>query len=265
MATSTQLREWWKTYRCSPDKMVRVAFPGPDRMWNLLVAAEAAQAFEVFAEVMATTGYLFRESAGGTYNCRKIAGTDQWSLHSYGIAIDLNPSKNPYGKPLRHDFPQEFLDGVDSIITSTGQRAFKWGGRWNTPDAMHFEIDVPPAALADGVTWSGQQPQEEGMLPLKLGDGTGDRAHKIEDVRYLQERLNQAGANLELDGIYGPATAAAVAKYTMPTGNPAGQRGEWFGGRQAANLDRLLSGGGLTPAQVKAIISDTQVVAHLEP
>src|SRR5690606_6656530 len=82
MATSTQLREWWKNYRCSPDKMVRVAFPGPDRMWNLLVAAEAAQAFEVFAEVMAATGYLFRESAGGTYNCRKISGTDQWSLHS---------------------------------------------------------------------------------------------------------------------------------------------------------------------------------------
>ena len=159
MATSAQLREWWKNYRCSPDKMVRVAFPGPDRMWNLLVAAEAAQAFEVFAEVMAATGYLFRESAGGTYNCRKISGTDQWSLHAYGIAIDLNPSKNPYGKPLRYDYPQEFLDGVASIVTSTGVPAFKWGGLWNTPDAMHFEIDVAPTTLSGGVTW----PREDDM------------------------------------------------------------------------------------------------------
>lgn len=165
MATSTQLRAWWSAYRCTTSQMVRVPFPGDGRVWNLLVAKEAAPTLRAFAEVMVSTGYLFRESAGGTYNCRKIAGTDSWSLHSYGIAVDLNPSKNPYGKPLRHDFPPEFLAGVDSIVTSTGTRAFKWGGLWNTPDAMHFEIDVSPSALAGGVTWN--KPSEEDHMITK--------------------------------------------------------------------------------------------------
>ena len=30
------------------------------------------------------------------FNCRGIPGTNQWSQHAYGRAIDLNPRLNPY-------------------------------------------------------------------------------------------------------------------------------------------------------------------------
>ena len=30
------------------------------------------------------------------FNCRFVAGTTQWSMHAYGLAIDLNPIENPY-------------------------------------------------------------------------------------------------------------------------------------------------------------------------
>ena len=46
--------------------------------------------------------YYFLESAGGTYNCRMIAGTQVYSLHSYGLALDLNPSKNPHKSAADH-------------------------------------------------------------------------------------------------------------------------------------------------------------------
>ena len=30
------------------------------------------------------------------FNCRTVAGTNRWSEHAYGHAIDVNPVENPY-------------------------------------------------------------------------------------------------------------------------------------------------------------------------
>ncbi len=30
------------------------------------------------------------------FNCRFVAGTTRWSMHAYGLAIDINPIENPY-------------------------------------------------------------------------------------------------------------------------------------------------------------------------
>ncbi len=30
------------------------------------------------------------------FNCRFVAGTQRWSMHAYGFAIDINPIENPY-------------------------------------------------------------------------------------------------------------------------------------------------------------------------
>jgi hypothetical protein len=30
------------------------------------------------------------------FNCRFVAGTTRWSMHAYGLAIDVNPIENPY-------------------------------------------------------------------------------------------------------------------------------------------------------------------------
>jgi hypothetical protein len=78
--------------------------------------------------------------AGGCFNSRLIRGGDKGfalSRHSWGIAIDINPSTNRYegDVSLSEDFGQTFRDW-----------GFSWGAGWTRPDGMHFEwarIDVP--------------------------------------------------------------------------------------------------------------------------
>ena len=140
----------WSAYLKRPTLMRRVAFPGAAGViWNLPIAIPAVPAYEAFADLMAEHDYPFRESAGGTYNPRAIAGTDppKYSLHAYGIALDLNPSKNPPGGE-QHNYPQGFIDDVETI-TASGQQVFRWGIIFNDP--MHWEINVSPALLGKGL------------------------------------------------------------------------------------------------------------------
>ena len=78
--------------------------------------------------------------AGGCFNARLIRGGDKGfalSRHSWGIAIDINPSTNRYdgGVTLSDAFGQTFRDW-----------GFSWGAGWLRPDGMHFEwsrLEVP--------------------------------------------------------------------------------------------------------------------------
>jgi hypothetical protein len=69
----------------------------------------------------------------GCFNIRNIRGTiiPSPSLHSWGIAIDLNATWNRLGKPpvLSAKFVKCFTDA-----------GFEWGGNWKRPDGMHFQL-----------------------------------------------------------------------------------------------------------------------------
>lgn len=68
-----------------------------------------------------------------SWNWRLIRGSASRSLHSFGVALDIDPATNPQGKPLRTDIPWY----VRSLAASHG---ITWGGSWKRrPDAMHFE------------------------------------------------------------------------------------------------------------------------------
>ncbi len=54
------------------------------------------------------------------------------STHSWGIAVDLNAAQNPMRSPMVRDIP-------DAWIAEFEKRGFTWGGRFPTPDAMHFQ------------------------------------------------------------------------------------------------------------------------------
>lgn len=77
---------------------------------------------------------------GGALAWRRIAGTQRLSMHSFGIAIDLNPSlaywrtdPHPETVPARRKaFPQEILAAFEA-------EGFIWGGKWAAFDLMHFE------------------------------------------------------------------------------------------------------------------------------
>ena len=143
MASTSQIRSWWAAYECNPARYTRVSFPGSGRSWHLTVASESRTVWEAVSQIMTSEPYLFLEAAGGTYNCRNIGGTASKSIHAYALALDINPSVNPHRKPLTHDYPRSFIERMEGI-TANGLKALQWGGRWATPDAMHWQIDVPP-------------------------------------------------------------------------------------------------------------------------
>lgn len=92
------------------------------------------------------------------FNYRKITGSDIISIHSYGLAIDINPVQNPYLVIDKKNcsievFPKEginFLNRhnqrpgmVEPIINIFKKYGFDvWGGYWNDPiDYHHFQVD----------------------------------------------------------------------------------------------------------------------------
>jgi hypothetical protein len=82
--------------------------------------------------------------------CTGGTGTGTWSMHAYGLAVDLNPRENPYvgcGQS-RDPTAQSYRNRSRTrpgMIGGRTVRAFAaigwgWGGSWsgNTKDYMHF-------------------------------------------------------------------------------------------------------------------------------
>jgi LysM repeat protein len=86
------------------------------------------------------------------YNCRPVGGSDVWSEHAFGTAIDINPLQNPMvrGEPLASAGGSIYLNRdrylIGMIHPEGAGRAFTengyfWGGQWRTlKDYMHFSI-----------------------------------------------------------------------------------------------------------------------------
>ena len=91
------------------------------------------------------------------FNFRKIAGTNEWSKHALGMAIDINPLYNPYvykqGNRISTQ-PKEayiyadreadcayYIKAGDVCYEAFVSRGFTWGGDWKNPkDYQHFQV-----------------------------------------------------------------------------------------------------------------------------
>lgn len=68
----------------------------------------------------------------GCFNIRKKRGLSSMSLHSWGIAIDVNAAWNGLGvTPV-------LSSGFVKCFTDNG---FDWGGTWTRKDGMHFQLN----------------------------------------------------------------------------------------------------------------------------
>ena len=67
----------------------------------------------------------------GCFNIRPIKGSTSMSLHSWGIAVDMNAFENQMGMipKLSDGFIQCFI-----------QAGFDWGGNFTRQDGMHFQL-----------------------------------------------------------------------------------------------------------------------------
>lgn len=71
-----------------------------------------------------------------TYNYRAKTGGYGLSLHSFGIAIDINPQSNTY-QPIWGEPQTDIPPKIREIFRKYG---FQWGGDWpGSRDPMHFE------------------------------------------------------------------------------------------------------------------------------
>jgi hypothetical protein len=88
------------------------------------------------------------------FNCRRAvaAGPPSWSMHAYGLAIDVNTVQNPYvqpGQPVEPKAGAAYLNRSDHrrgmaypggvLVKAFGSIGWGWGGNWaGSPDYQHF-------------------------------------------------------------------------------------------------------------------------------
>jgi hypothetical protein len=140
--------------------LVAVEFQGKKLKFNKVVEPLIEKIdWEISEKVQVKDGaseqvYNFYQSSTGTFNwrcvnnpsipiqdsitCRDSKGRYSRSLHSYGIAIDINPVENPFvssSSTNGGDIPSE-------VIQIFKDNDFSWGGDWKSgKDLMHFEWD----------------------------------------------------------------------------------------------------------------------------
>jgi len=89
------------------------------------------------------------------FNCRYAvaSGTKRWSVHAYGLAVDVNPVENPYvlGRNVHPRAGRAYLDrsryrpGMAVLgrllVRVFADAGWQWGGRWTgSPDYQHFSM-----------------------------------------------------------------------------------------------------------------------------
>jgi hypothetical protein len=102
----------------------------PKRIFcNVIMIAPLSQAFQN----LISRGFVKElKTWDGCFNIRFQRGSKtKASLHSWGIAIDVNAFENGLGmKP-------KLSPGFVKCFTDAG---FHWGGTWKRPDGMHFQL-----------------------------------------------------------------------------------------------------------------------------
>jgi hypothetical protein len=94
----------------------------------------------------------------GSFECREAVpspctggrGTGSWSMHAYGLAVDINPVENPYvgcgqsrdptARRFRHRSRHYRGMVTRRVIAAFRSVGWGWGGAWagDTKDYMHF-------------------------------------------------------------------------------------------------------------------------------
>jgi hypothetical protein len=166
---------------------------GPARM--SVLAGPVAVVLEYVADRFHHEVETLIASQCGGYNHRKISGSDVWSNHASGTAIDLNWGRHPMGASgtftgAQHSRIDKILADCDGVVV--------WGGHYNgTKDEMHFDIDKGTAAVR--------------ALALKISTPPPPEVAPVTTIGFEGSfTINQAWAD-HLGGTVGGTTTYGVA------------------------------------------------------
>ena len=144
-------------------------FDGRDRTGRLIVHRDVAPRILVLLRRLHVDGFPIRrmvpvDAYGGSdfrsieadntsaFNCRPVDGTNRWSEHAYGRAIDVNPIENPYVTTAgttshaasraylrRTPFRPGMAAAGHAVVRAFDAIGWGWGGRWQgVKDYQHF-------------------------------------------------------------------------------------------------------------------------------
>jgi len=168
LSSVTRLK--WEPYLGKTDTLVSMRLLGryPVKVQDFWVPA-----VEAMEQALIATGYENPCDYIGSYLKRPIAGTDYWSWHSYGGAVDLdyggdNPDspdhpgvdKNPHlhrripwGDPgfgVEFQLTEPQVKAVLAIRTNNDKPVWRWLGT-SIGDTMHFEPACTPDDIKTGI------------------------------------------------------------------------------------------------------------------
>lgn len=168
-------------------------FSGKQRYGHLIVFDAAApfmlNAFEKMYAMrfpLETVEWKANQNKGGqtmSFNCRNMVGESKFSIHSYGLAIDINILHNPYIGDYHLDdkknmigtlipFTQESYTYLNRTIQRPGMNEqiveimkdsgfVVWGGQWQDRiDYQHFQV---PDNLASQLAYLDKESGEQLM------------------------------------------------------------------------------------------------------
>ncbi len=105
----------------------------PKRLYcNKDIISPLSRAFKALIDTGCVTEL---KTFDGCFNIRQKRGLSTLSLHSWGIAIDVNAFEN--GLNMKPMLSPEFVE----CFTKNG---FEWGGNWTRRDGMHFQLAQLP-------------------------------------------------------------------------------------------------------------------------
>lgn len=116
------------------------------------VDAAYADRFQGLFNDLTKSGYKISSLGEGGYSYRNVAGTNNLSKHAFGDAVDINPRQNPQAYGATGNFA---ASGIDPAALAR-QNGLKWGGDWNKPDTMHFQVDKSIKTLGDSADTAGK-------------------------------------------------------------------------------------------------------------
>lgn len=178
---------------------------GPFRARGLAPAIEALTT--IFAEIKQEQSEVYAGLGTAGMLCARLVrgSTSAISNHSWGTAIDLT-----LDGVLDRRGDSRVQIGLTKIAPIFNRHSWFWGAGFRTEDAMHFEASDELIRQ-----WHSQgRFGTTGAVPdpvLSLGD-------RGPEVLALQQRLNKANAGLSVDGVFGPATHAAVVAFQAQSG-----------------------------------------------
>ena len=182
---------------------------GPFRVTGFDLAVQSLT--RIMGEIKAEQPRVYDAlGTAGMLCCRRVRGSaTAISNHAWGCAVDLKI--NGVLDSRGNGRVQTGLALVHRIFNRNG---WFWGAGFTTEDAMHFEVSRELL-----LSWS----REGRLVTSGVSSPSADTsAYRLGDrdpgVARLQAMLNAAGEELDIDGIFGPDTFAAVEAFQAGQG-----------------------------------------------